>query len=50
MEQLHSILSHSGRGNLLTTLCKFLGSKIVKEFRDFIQQKHPQSSSLIPAA
>jgi hypothetical protein len=50
MEQLHSVLSHSGRGNLLTTLCKFLGSKIVKELRDFIKQKHPQSSPLIPAA
>ena len=49
MEQLHSILSHSGRGNLLTTLCKFLGSKIVKEFRDFIQQKHPKMI-LIPNA
>jgi hypothetical protein len=49
MEQLVTLLCHSGRGNLLTTLCKFLGSKVVKELRDYIHQKHPQSSSLIPA-
>ena len=48
MEQLHSLLSHSGRGGLLSSLCGFLGKGRVKEMRDFVSRKHPASLGLVP--